>query len=94
MIIENGEASEGACNNESCQLFWIIFQALEAIIYALLGSGVVGNFLITIRSVLPQDKSLALGFELCAVGLFAYIPGKLIYDVVASKSFKNIGKKI
>lgn len=84
-IIEGGEATEGACNNESCKVMWIVFQSLLTIMWALLGSGVVGNLLITIRSVLPQDKSLALSFELCAVGVFAYVPGKLIYDMIASK---------
>uniref|UniRef100_A0A336KHU9 CSON010641 protein n=1 Tax=Culicoides sonorensis TaxID=179676 RepID=A0A336KHU9_CULSO len=76
-------ATEGACNNSGCQKFWITFQALNAIGAALLASGLVGNLLITIRSVLPQDKSLALSFEMCATGLFAYLPGKLSYDAVA-----------
>lgn len=78
-------ATEGACNNNGCQKFWITFQALHAIGAALLASGLVGNLLITIRSVLPQDKSLALSFEMCAIGLFAYIPGKVSYDAVASE---------
>lgn len=83
----DGIATEGACNNSGCQKFWITFQALNAIGAALLASGLIGNLLITIRSVLPQDKSLALSFEVCAVGLFAYIPGKVSYDAVARKFF-------
>lgn len=82
--IVGGSATEGACNNNECQKFWITFQALQTIGAALLASGFIGNLLITIRSVLPQDKSLALSFELCAVGIFAYVPGKFFYDAVAS----------
>lgn len=86
VILETpGEATDGACNNEACQVHWIVFQSVESIMLALLASGYIGNLIITIRSVLPQDKSLALSFELCACGIFAFIPGKLIYDVIASK---------
>lgn len=86
ILEEPGHATDGACNNEACQVHWIVFQSVEAVMWALLASGWIGNLLITIRSVLPQDKSLALSFELCACGIFAYVPGKLIYDLIASKS--------
>lgn len=58
---------------------------LNAIAAALLGSGLIGNLLITIRSVLPQDKSLALSLELTAIGLIAFIPGKFLYNFVSSE---------
>jgi hypothetical protein len=35
------------------------------------------------RSVQIQDKSLAVGLELTLVGLIAYIPGKLLYELMA-----------
>lgn len=85
-ILEFGsKATEGACNNDSCQKFWIIYQILMAIAAALLGSGLIGNLLITIRSVLPQDKALALSLELTTIGLVAFIPGKFLYDFIASE---------
>jgi hypothetical protein len=33
--------------------------------------------------VQPKDKSLAVGLELTLVGLIAYIPGKLLYQLMA-----------
>jgi len=35
------------------------------------------------RSVQPIDKSLAVGLELTLVGLIAYIPGRLLYQLMA-----------
>lgn len=35
------------------------------------------------RSVQPTDKSLAVGLELTLVGLIAYIPGRLLYQLMA-----------
>lgn len=48
----------------------------------LMGVGAIGKTLITLRAVLPQDKSLVLAFELMIVGLFAYVPVHLSYDIV------------
>jgi hypothetical protein len=36
-----------------------------------------------LRSVQPIDKSIAVGLELTLVGLIAYIPGKLLYQLMA-----------
>jgi hypothetical protein len=33
--------------------------------------------------VLTKDKALAVGLELTLVGLIAYIPGKLLYQLMA-----------
>lgn len=78
-------ATEGACGMDSCQPFWIAHQVLSVIASALLGSTLIGKLIITLRSVLPQDKSTALGFELFFVGLIVYIPGKIGYRFIASK---------
>lgn len=87
MIVLNEEsavdATEGACGFTDCQQLWIIFQALTVFGAALLGSGLIGNLIITIRCVLPQDKSLALSMELFLSGLIVYIPGKIGYKIIA-----------
>lgn len=77
------DATEGACGFTDCQQLWIIFQALTIFGAALLGSGLIGNLIITIRCVLPQDKSLALSMELFLSGLIVYIPGKIGYQAIA-----------
>lgn len=78
-------ATEGACGFVDCQQLWIIFQAMTVFGAALLGSGLIGNLLITIRCVLPQDKSLALSMELFLGGLIVYVPGKIVYQVIAGE---------
>lgn len=87
MLVLNDEsavhATEGACGFDDCQKIWIIFQALTVFGAALLGSGLIGNLIITIRCVLPQDKSLALSMELFLSGLIVYVPGKIGYQIIA-----------
>lgn len=76
-------ATDGACGFIDCQQLWIIFQAMTVFGAAFLGSGLIGNLLITIRCVLPQDKSLALSMELFLGGLIVYVPGKIGYQFIA-----------
>lgn len=47
-----------------------------------MGITAIGKTLITLRAVLPQDKTLALAFEVMIVGLFAYVPAHLSYELV------------
>ncbi|KAI8042565.1 solute carrier organic anion transporter family member 2B1 [Drosophila gunungcola] len=75
-------ATAGACSADSCQSAIIIFQIMSISAAFLLGVGTIGKTLITLRAVLPQDKSLALAFEVMIVGLFAYVPVHLSYDIV------------
>ncbi|XP_026835143.1 solute carrier organic anion transporter family member 1A1 [Drosophila erecta] len=75
-------ATAGACSADSCQGAIILFQIMSISVAFLMGVAAIGKTLITLRAVLPQDKSLALAFELMIVGLFAYVPVHLSYDVV------------
>ncbi|XP_017050607.1 solute carrier organic anion transporter family member 1A1 [Drosophila ficusphila] len=75
-------ATAGACSSGSCQSAIIIFQIMSISVAFLMGVGTIGKTLIILRAVLPQDKSLALAFELMIVGLFAYVPVHLSYDIV------------
>ncbi|ETN67232.1 organic anion transporter [Anopheles darlingi] len=84
-IVSPGElATEGACGIGDCQQHWIVFQVLTVIVTMLLASGLVGKVIITLRSVLRQDKAMALAVELTLVGLVVYLPGMVIYQVVAT----------
>uniref|UniRef100_A0A182Q9P7 Kazal-like domain-containing protein n=1 Tax=Anopheles farauti TaxID=69004 RepID=A0A182Q9P7_9DIPT len=85
IVLENGgDATEGACGIEDCQPYWIVFQVLTVIVAMLLASGLTGKVIISLRSVLTQDKAMALAVELTLVGLVVYLPGTAIYQVVAS----------
>ncbi|XP_043864693.1 solute carrier organic anion transporter family member 74D isoform X3 [Drosophila mojavensis] len=75
-------ATPGACSANSCEKTIIIFQILSISAAFLLGMSIIGKTLITLRAVLPQDKTLALAFEVMLVGLFAYVPVHLSYDLV------------
>ncbi|XP_058446033.1 solute carrier organic anion transporter family member 74D [Malaya genurostris] len=83
VLIEGGIATEGACGFQDCQKYWIIFQVLTVVVAVLLGSALIGKVIISIRSVLPQDKALALAVELTLVGLVVYLPGTAAYQAIA-----------
>lgn len=78
-------ATEGACGYDNCQKLWIIFHVLTGFAVVCYGSRLVGKIILSLRSVLPQDKAIALGVQLTLVGLLAYLPGKIAYDYIASK---------
>ncbi|XP_055386484.1 solute carrier organic anion transporter family member 74D [Condylostylus longicornis] len=82
----NGVVTSGACNFQDCRNIWLIYQALALVAAILLASCEVNRMLITFRSVLPQDKALALSMEITIAGLFVNIPGKLAYDYIASST--------
>jgi len=85
IIVDNHLATDGACGMSDCQPYWIIFQALSVVNAALLSSTIIGKLIITIRSVLPQDKSLAISIELFLGGFMIHVVGKFGYRVIASK---------
>lgn len=82
-MTSDGIATDGACGFVDCQTLWIMFQVLTIFGASFLATGAIANILITIRSVLPQDKALSLGMELTFVGLFVYIPGHIGYQAIA-----------
>ena len=82
-VMEDLIATEGACGMDDCQPFWIAHQVLSVVASALLGSTLIGKLIITLRAVLPQDKSSALAIEIFLIGLIVYIPGKIGYRLIA-----------
>ncbi|XP_067623989.1 solute carrier organic anion transporter family member 1A1 isoform X2 [Eurosta solidaginis] len=78
----NLRATEGACSYVKCQRMLIAFQVLTLSAAAVLGASIIGNVIITLRSVLPQDKALALATQLTLFGIFAYIPVHIAYEIV------------
>lgn len=87
--LEDMMATEGACGMADCQPFWISYQVLSVIASALLGSTLIGKLIITLRSVLAQDKSTAIALELLFISLVVYIPGKFGYRFIASIKLNN-----
>ncbi|XP_062545501.1 solute carrier organic anion transporter family member 1C1 [Armigeres subalbatus] len=83
VLADGGIATIGACGMDDCQKYWIIFQVLSVVVSALLASALIGKLIISIRTVMPQDKALALSVEVTLVGLVAYLPGTAAYQAIA-----------
>jgi hypothetical protein len=84
--MEDMMVSVGACGMEDCQPFWIMYHTLSVIAAAFLGSTLIGKLIITIRSVLPQDKAAAIAIELSLVSVIVYFPGKIGYRIIANQT--------
>uniref|UniRef100_W8B1W1 Solute carrier organic anion transporter family member 1A5 n=1 Tax=Ceratitis capitata TaxID=7213 RepID=W8B1W1_CERCA len=82
----NLRATEGACSFANCQRMLIGFQVMSLVAAAVLGASTVGKVIITLRSVLPQDKALALAAQLTLCGLFAYIPVHIGYEIITTST--------
>ncbi|XP_037960964.1 solute carrier organic anion transporter family member 1A2 [Teleopsis dalmanni] len=83
---QNIRATEGSCSADTCFAMLVVFQVLSLLGASIYGMTAIGKILISLRSVLPQDKGLALAMEVMLFGLFAYIPVHLAYDVVTRTS--------
>ncbi|XP_005174920.1 solute carrier organic anion transporter family member 1A1 [Musca domestica] len=82
-LTNSKRATLGACSGEKCSSMLWIFQMLSISAGVVYGITTIGKIIISLRSVLPQDKGLALAMEVMLVGLFAYVPVHLAYDVVS-----------
>lgn len=83
LTASDGIATDGACGYADCQSLWILFLVLNIFGASVFASGMIANLLLTIRSVLPQDKALSLATELTVLGLIVYIPGHIGYQAIA-----------
>lgn len=71
----------GPCPRD-CQVPYLWFIILTSIVQTLACSGKIGNVLVNYRAVATEDKSIAQGFSLMLISLFALIPGPIIYGAV------------
>lgn len=56
------------------------------LVYSAVASIVVGDLLISLRSVNAQDKALTIGYSMTMLGFIAYVPGKISYDELAKST--------
>lgn len=61
--------------------------------YALVASTFVGDLLINIRSVYKQDKAISIGFWMTWIGIFVYVPGKILYEFVSREACQYWGNQ-
>lgn len=84
LLDSDGVATEGACGADECQPLWIVYQALTVFGAAVVASAWMGRVMVSLRSVLRQDRALALALELMLVGLVAFGPGHAGYQAIAN----------
>lgn len=68
------------------RIFYLFFQAVTTVAYALLATVIIGDLVINLRSVYVQDKALSIGFWMTLVAVFVHVPGKLIYQKISDAS--------
>ncbi|XP_031830619.1 solute carrier organic anion transporter family member 3A1 [Nomia melanderi] len=90
---ENKDLYDGPCDSKNCQFGWLIFELSTLLVYILIASMVVGDFLIVLRSVYPQDKAVSIAFWMMWSALIINICGKLIYDTVANLTCQYWGSQ-
>ncbi|XP_016838552.1 solute carrier organic anion transporter family member 2B1 isoform X2 [Nasonia vitripennis] len=87
----NTEAREGPCGSDSCQVGWLIYEILTIVVYAASASTIVGDLLISLRSVNVQDKALTIGYSMTLLAFFTYAIGKISYDELAKSTCQHWG---
>lgn len=74
----------GHCTRGKCTVFYWLYQLMTLIITAAISSGFVGSLIVCLRSVLPADKSSAIGVIAIVSGFAARAPFKFLYDFVTN----------
>ncbi|XP_044740891.1 solute carrier organic anion transporter family member 74D-like isoform X2 [Chrysoperla carnea] len=73
--------TDGFCDS-NCNAAYYTFIIIMAVSHFAMSSGRIGNMLVNYRAVDVKDKSLAQGFGLWMVSIFALIPGPIIYGYI------------
>ncbi|XP_026672607.1 solute carrier organic anion transporter family member 2B1-like [Ceratina calcarata] len=84
------EAIDGPCNL-NCHASWIIFEVATLLVYILVSSTFVGDVMVILRSVNSQDKAISIGLSMTFISLIVYMPGKVLYDVIANLTCEYSG---
>lgn len=71
----------GPCPRD-CSYIYSWFVGISCVIQLIACAGKIGNILVNYRAVAQEDKSVAQGFTLMCISLFALIPGPIIYGAM------------
>ncbi|XP_012215064.2 solute carrier organic anion transporter family member 1A5 [Linepithema humile] len=89
----NDQAKDGPCDSTKCQVGWMLFEFGSLLAYALMATIFIGDLLINIRSVYKQDKAISIGFWMMWLSIFVYVPGKILYELVARQACQYWGSE-
>ncbi|XP_035719579.1 solute carrier organic anion transporter family member 74D-like [Vespa mandarinia] len=86
-----GTAIPGACPVD-CMSKFHIFLAVMCLLKFSGGTGRASNFLVSVRCVDEKDKTVAMGFSLTIMSLFAFIPSPILFGFILDKTCLVWGK--
>ncbi|XP_043494572.1 solute carrier organic anion transporter family member 74D-like [Polistes fuscatus] len=86
-----GTAIPGACPVDCMNKFYI-FLAVMCLLKFSGGTGRASNFLVSVRCVDEKDKTVAMGFSLTIMSLFAFIPSPILFGFILDKTCLVWGK--
>ncbi|OQR78228.1 solute carrier organic anion transporter family member 2A1-like, partial [Tropilaelaps mercedesae] len=79
------QVTSGKCPVE-CESILLTYSAIVFCTQVLLSTTYVGGNLLLLRSILPEDKSVALAFQNTCFNLFAFIPYPILFSFVMDLS--------
>lgn len=80
-----GTALPGACPVDCMHKFYI-FLAVVCLLKFSGATGRASNFLVSVRCVDEKDKTVAMGFGLTIMSLFAFIPSPILFGFIMGTS--------
>ena len=88
-IVHNtlGTATPGSCPINCLHKFYI-FLAVVCLLKFSGATGRASNFLVSVRCVEEKDKTVAMGFSLMIMSLFAFIPSPILFGYILGKLIK------
>ena len=81
-----GTATPGACSVDCMHKFYV-FLAVVCLLKFSGATGRASNFLVSVRCVDEKDKTVAMGFGLTIMSLFAFIPSPILFGFILGKNF-------
>ncbi|XP_076662082.1 organic anion transporting polypeptide 58Dc isoform X1 [Halictus rubicundus] len=86
-----GTAVPGACPVDCMHKFYV-FLAVVCLLKFSGATGRASNFLVSVRCVDEKDKTVAMGFGLTIMSLFAFIPSPILFGFILDKTCLVWGK--
>ncbi|XP_032662580.1 solute carrier organic anion transporter family member 74D-like [Odontomachus brunneus] len=86
-----GTAVPGSCPVDCMHKFYI-FLAVVCLLKFSGATGRASNFLVSVRCVDEKDKTVAMGFGLTIMSLFAFIPSPILFGFILDKTCLVWGK--
>ena len=80
-----GSATAGACPIDCLEKFYV-FLAVVCLLKFSGATGRASNFLVSVRCVDEKDKTVAMGFGLTIMSLFAFIPSPILFGYILGSS--------